>query len=247
VSSPQKNDGQDGTFGILIVCTGNICRSPFAEILTRHLLAEALGAAHATRFTVASAGTRALTGWGMDEQSRAELAPWGLDGASADGFAARQLGVADVHAADLVLTAERHHRAYVVALEPRALRRTFCLRELSRLLGANPVTGLPADPVDRARAMVSAAAETRGLSSYASVENDALPDPIGQPPAAHHRTARLIAASVAGLVELVAPDSGRAGRDSAERDGAGRDGSPPAVGEPAAGDRPGPPRPAGTR
>ena len=45
-------------FRILIVCTGNICRSPAAEILTRHLLIGRLGGRAASSFRVSSAGVR---------------------------------------------------------------------------------------------------------------------------------------------------------------------------------------------
>src|SRR6185437_3085008 len=78
-------------FPLLFVCTGNICRSPFAEILTRHLLRGRLGGRAAAAFDVSSAGVAAVVGSAMHPDSRAELAPWGLDGAPADGFVARQL------------------------------------------------------------------------------------------------------------------------------------------------------------
>jgi hypothetical protein len=45
-------------FRVLYVCTGNICRSPFAEILTRHLLTGRLGGQAAAAFDVSSAGRR---------------------------------------------------------------------------------------------------------------------------------------------------------------------------------------------
>src|SRR5687768_1276786 len=97
-------------FGLLYVCTGNICRSPFAEILTRHLLVERLGAREAAAFEVSSAGVGAVVGAPMHELSRRELAPWYLDGVAAEAFVARQLRSAMIGEVDLVLGLNTRHR-----------------------------------------------------------------------------------------------------------------------------------------
>jgi low molecular weight protein-tyrosine phosphatase len=196
------NLAHHSTYRILFVCTGGICRSPFAEILARHLLRERLGVVNASRFVVASAGTDAVPGATMHPFSRAELARWGLAGV-AGGFSARTLDPATVAGADLVLTAERHHRKMVVELQPSALRTTFCLRELSRLVkGVGPRT-LPDDPVERARAAVAAARRLRGTTHYVSPEEDAIPDPITLGPTAHHDAAKMIAESLRRFVTLL--------------------------------------------
>lgn len=196
------NLAQHSTYRILFVCTGGICRSPFAEILARHLLRERLGVVNASRFIIASAGTEAVPGSRMHPYSRAELARWGLAGV-ASGFSARTLDADTVAGADLVLTAERQHRKLVVELQPSALRTTFCLRELARLLkGVGPRT-LPEDPVERARAAVAAARRLRGTSHYVSPEEDAIPDPILHGPTAHHEAAKMIAESLRRFVTLL--------------------------------------------
>ena len=46
------------SFRVLFVCTGNICRSPMAEGLLRHILPERLK----SKVTVSSAGTHAIDG-----------------------------------------------------------------------------------------------------------------------------------------------------------------------------------------
>ncbi|HWD43239.1 MAG TPA: low molecular weight phosphotyrosine protein phosphatase, partial [Actinomycetota bacterium] len=48
----------DGAFGVLFVCTGNICRSPTAEALARRELARYPGAP----IQLSSAGSHALEG-----------------------------------------------------------------------------------------------------------------------------------------------------------------------------------------
>ena len=201
------------TYRILFVCAGGICRSPFAEILARHLLRERLGVVNASRFIVASAGADGRGG-GTTRRcrcqehasghpfSRAELARWGLAGV-AGGFGARILDAATVAGADLVLTAERQHRKLVVEMQPSALRTTFCLRELSRLVkGVGPRT-LPDDPVERARAAVAAARRLRGTTHYVPPEEDAIPDPITLGPTAHHDAAKMIAESLRRFVTLL--------------------------------------------
>ena len=61
---------------ILIVCTGNICRSPFIErLLQCHLDERRPGSERGIR--VRSAGTGALTGSAMDERAAAQLVAYG--------------------------------------------------------------------------------------------------------------------------------------------------------------------------
>ena len=74
---------------MLFVCTGNVCRSPVAELVTRRLLADNFGPEEAARFAVSSAGTNAALGEPMDPRSRAELTDVGLDGDEASGFRSR--------------------------------------------------------------------------------------------------------------------------------------------------------------
>ncbi len=196
--TPLTNSEQ---FEILFVCTGNICRSPFAERLTRRLLADQLGGDGAGRFVVASAGTQAQAGSGMDLLTRAELRAWGGD---PDGFLARQVSDDDIAAADLVLTAELAHRAFVVQQVPRSLRTTFTLREFVRLITAGlPGRLLADDPVDRARQVVAAARAARGTLERVPPEDDDVPDPHGLPAEAHRETATLIAAALVDIVKLM--------------------------------------------
>jgi protein-tyrosine phosphatase len=191
------------TFRILFVCTGNVCRSPFAEILLRHLLRVGLGSEQAERFTVSSAGPNAIAGAEMDPLSRAELAPWRLDTAAA-AFVARRLDAATIRKANLVLTADRSHRSFVVKLEPSALRTTFCIREWERLLRRADLGTLPSDPVECAQAIVAAARLRRGTFWYASSADDAIPDPIGLPPEAHRVAAQMITSAAQCTAQLLA-------------------------------------------
>lgn len=142
---------------ILVVCTGNVCRSPMIERLLQRQLDAAYGPG---QIEVASAGTSSLAGRPMDERSASLLAELGGSG---DGFVARQLSERHIGAADLVLTATRQHRSAVVSQNPRALRRTFTVRELALLLHGADVAGLPSDPAQRVPAVAELARSRRHL------------------------------------------------------------------------------------
>ena len=191
----------DGTFRVLHVCTGNICRSPMAEHLMREGLRTRLGA-DADRFVVESAGTWGHTGSPMESYALTTLASYDVDGAA---FSARELVAEHVVAADLVLGATREHRAAAVVLHPRAAARTFTLREFARLVAAVDPAELPlGDPVERATALVKAAAARRGLVPPASPRDDDLDDPYQAPASAFATCGRLVHDSLTGPLDLLA-------------------------------------------
>ena len=114
-------------FRILTVCTGNICRSPMAE----RLLQAGFDAMAPGEFTVASAGTGALVGSGIEPHVAGFVNIFGGDSSN---FTSRQLSTDILAGQDLVLAMSRAHRSRIVELSPGLLRRTFTLRELARLL-----------------------------------------------------------------------------------------------------------------
>ncbi|WP_167971779.1 arsenate reductase/protein-tyrosine-phosphatase family protein [Lentzea indica] len=180
-------------FRILFVCTGNVCRSPFAELLTRHLLAQRLPSDQITRFVVASAGTQAMTGAAMHSLTRDQLPRWGLARVTGETHIARNLDRIALASADLVLTADREHRAEVVSTYPPLLHSTFCLREFARLLAPVSLRRTGDDPLHRARAAVSTAALRRGCVRWVDKTDDIVPDPYGRSRGAHHQSTDMIA------------------------------------------------------
>jgi protein-tyrosine phosphatase len=165
-------------YDVLVVCVGNLCRSPLAERLLRRRLADA------PEVGVASAGVRAVVGAPMDASAALELARLGGDPA---GFVARQLTPDMVAGADLVLTATREIRGQVVALAPAALKRTFTLLELAALLEERPWGDAEPSP----RELVERAADWRGAAGDRGEALD-VPDPIGGPPELHRAVAELV-------------------------------------------------------
>ena len=188
-AAPRDGVPGPGQFGILFVCTGNVCRSVIAERLAWRGLRARLGP-DACRFRVASAGTAGLAGRPLHPYT-AEALTW--LGADAEGFASRELTAADVDAADLILAAGREHRDLVVAMRPRASRRAYLIREFARVAAfatgtatggtatGGPIAGEPAagpSAVVRARHLVAEVAQLRGWVPYVEPAEDEIADPV---------------------------------------------------------------------
>lgn len=131
---------------VLLVCTGNVCRSPAAE----YLLRERLGT---DDVAVLSAGTRALVGHPVHPPMARLLEEEGL---APEAFVARQLTAEGVRRADLVLAMTREHRSAVAALAPQALRRTLLLTEAAAAAAACQAEGWPSDVVPTPAARLAA-------------------------------------------------------------------------------------------
>lgn len=143
---------------VLVVCTGNLCRSPMMEMLLRRA---------APRLRIAGAGTVAPSGEPWHPLAVEALAEAGVQ---ADG-AARRLRRVDAAGAALVLTAEGRHRAAIVRLDPGAEGRCFTLLEAARLLALSPAaSGIGAAGL--------AGHLAKALREFPLEHDDDLPDPI---------------------------------------------------------------------
>ncbi|AXT86063.1 hypothetical protein C6I20_13295 [Aeromicrobium sp. A1-2] len=154
-------------FAILAVCTANICRSPMIEALLRASLVP-------DRFEVASAGVQGWDRQPMDAMATMELMRLGH---SAKSFRSHAIDSYLVDSADLILAATREHRSAILSMSPRALRRTFTLREFAAL--GDLVEG--SDPYE----LVANAARQRSKAP----SNADIDDPYRRSPAIHRRTA----------------------------------------------------------
>lgn len=162
-------DANGSSGHVLIVCTGNVCRSPYIERVLAHELA-------GTGITVSSAGTGALVGSPVDAQSASRIA--GV-GALADGFAARQITRDIVAEADLVISATRDHLSAVVPLHPRALRYSFALHDLGDLLAEVSEADIEAAPgANRVAKVAAAAIAKRGTVNPRLPEESGIIDPF---------------------------------------------------------------------
>lgn len=197
------SDSAAAPLRILVVCTGNICRSPLAErVLQARLDAAGIQA------VVISAGTSAMTGDPMTPQS-AELAR--RYGASPVGHAARDLTESLVADADLVLTATRVHRAAAATLYPRATRYTFTLREFARLAdGARTEGDLTVEDTASLPALVAGIAAHRGyFPPLADPSDDDIVDPYRQSQGVYEEAGSAIDAATAVIASVLAESGPR--------------------------------------
>ena len=188
---------------ILIVCTGNICRSPFIErLLQRRLDEHRPGSDHGIQ--VRSAGTSAMTGCPMDERAAAQLVAYGGDPA---GFTARDLTAELIAESDLVLTATRAHRGKVATMYPKALRQVFTFADFADLVAG--IDGLTArvtnmDPRVWVGQVAEKAAASRGLKPPLEPAQADIVDPFGSEDEVFATMAQQVVASMPAVVRALA-------------------------------------------
>ena len=102
---------------VLVVCVGNICRSPTAEFLLRHRLDR-------KDVVVESAGLAALSGKPIDPMAEQLLVEHGVSAAT---HVARQITPEMINAADIVLAMDKRHLSAIHAQAPHARGKTFQL------------------------------------------------------------------------------------------------------------------------
>ncbi len=135
---------------ILIVCAGNLCRSPLAEALLRARLSAA------GRITeVGSAGLIAALGHPPDELTEAVARHHGLD---LSAHRSRPLEPEMIRRADLVLTMEQDQRRQMLSLTPLAAGKLYLLGHWTGSEIADPyLQDWPAH--ERAYAQIAAAVD----------------------------------------------------------------------------------------
>ena len=184
---PDPRSGPAEPFGVLFVCTGNICRSPTAEALARRELARYPG----VPLEVSSAGSHALEG--NPAASRSMLAA-STRGASLERHFARELTRRRVRSAGLILCMAAEHRPFVLSYDRSAANRTFLLATFARVAGQwDWLAGSPAE-------LVALAAE-----HARELDGDDIDDPLGHPAEAYAACAErldgLVTPVIAALVK----------------------------------------------
>jgi protein-tyrosine phosphatase len=166
---------------ILVVCTGNVCRSPYIAEMLRSVLPE---------FTITSAGTNPLVGDVPGEHVIRALADRGVGGTGLGP--ARAITAKMVRRSRLTITATRAHRMYVTTLYRPAASRTFTLKELAHFLDPPPRE----NGIDGVVAQASLRAAT-----YDDLERDEdLADPYGLLWPAYERMATEVDAALDVIV-----------------------------------------------
>jgi protein-tyrosine phosphatase len=186
---PDPPSGAAEPFGVLFVCTGNICRSPTAEALARRELARYPG----VPLQVSSAGSHALEG--NPAASRSMLAA-STRGASLERHFARELTRRRVRSAGVILCMAAEHRPFVLSYDRAAANRTFLLATFARVAGEwDWLAGSPAE-------LVALAAE-----HARELDGDDIDDPLGHPAEAYAACAErldgLVTPVIAALVKTM--------------------------------------------
>lgn len=193
---------------IVTVCTGNVCRSPLAEVLITTRLAGA-------NVIAASAGTRARSGARMTEEAVDVAVALGCSPANARNHRARLLSESVLAGTHLALGMTKEHRRAIVELRPDLAQRLFTIRELARLvegftdeelsrvMGPQDTDG-ELSTSSRFAAVLAFLASRRGVVGYSSDPTaDDVVDPIGQSKETYRRAASQILPGVVAIDRLV--------------------------------------------
>jgi protein-tyrosine phosphatase len=157
--------------GILVVCTGNICRSPMAEAFLRRALEDRLGDRSPR---VRSAGVIGRPGVPAMEESVRAAAERGTD---ISKHVVTRLDARLIADADLIVTMAAEHRAEVVGAVPPAAAKTFTLKELVRLLERSA----PSEGSFDVSEVVARAEELRRSGFSGNALDEDVVDPLGMP------------------------------------------------------------------
>lgn len=120
-----SDSGGTGPYRVLFVCTANICRSAYADVVARGRNIPGL--------QFGSAGTHALVGQPIDPPMSNQV-----NIGDENQHRAQQLSYELVDSADLILAMGAEHRRYILDEWPSAARKTFVIGHAAREINAMP-------------------------------------------------------------------------------------------------------------
>jgi protein-tyrosine-phosphatase len=157
---------------ILLVCTGNICRSPMAEGFLRRMLADR----GIQGIRVESSGVAGWEGSTPTAEAVEALAGYGLDISS---HRARRLTQPMVEEADAIVAMAADHREAVDRVVPEAAVRVFTLKELVALLESAPGDRIDGAFDEQLRASIRLAEAEREAHAGTELADEDIADPLG--------------------------------------------------------------------
>lgn len=172
---------------IHFVCTGNLCRSPMAEVLLRHSLA----GRGCNDIEVSSSGTWAYYGREATPEAIATVAARGAD---LSRHHSRPIEHDEILAADLVVAMTSVHVRELMSIVPEVGDRLVMMKEIKEI---SPATvGAEATKKERIEALLKGKRPKRRRS----LDVD---DPMGLPAHAYERTAGELTDGIDVLVKLL--------------------------------------------
>ena len=179
-----------------MVCTGNICRSPMAEVMLR----DALERCGADDIEVLSAGTWAGSGATATSEAVAVMQQRGID---LSGHRSQPVTPDLLGEADLILAMTSVHAREIGEMAPEALDKTLLMKEVAEIEADEPA----ADALREMRL----ATFLGGIRPEPRRALD-LDDPMGLPVGAYERTAEHIERGVHRLVEVLCGADGESAK-----------------------------------
>lgn len=173
---------------LLFVCTANVSRSPFAELVLRRRL----GAP--TSWIISSAGVPGTDRWVMDPQMSEMAQERGVPRPWCEAHRSRSVDPQMLLEHDLIITMEKRHRDAVLDLEPRVHSRVFTLAQAGTA-GRSLLVGADSDQSWELRELVMRLHETGVVAR----SGEDVPDPYRRP---RHEAERVAAALDEPLVTL---------------------------------------------
>jgi len=170
---------------VVFVCTGNLCRSPMAEVLLRDALAQR----DCTDVEVSSVGTWAMPGSGATAIAVDVMRDMGID---LSMHSSRDAELEELEAADLIVVMTSVHQRELRGLGPHLMDKVVMLKELAEI----QMTEGAADPTARLAALLSG----QRPKPRRSLDVD---DPMGLPRGAYERTAAELRAGTDFLADLL--------------------------------------------
>lgn len=175
--------------GVLFMCTGNICRSAFADMYLR----ERLSARGVDDLPVSSAGIQAVVGHDLDSDMAVQARAHGLAGT---GHVARQATGRMLRDAQLVVVFGPEHLSWIAQEFPEHLLRTVSLGRTADVLSASALTpGATRIPLGEVAPLVHGSP---------SDEGGWISDPYRRGPEVARAVADVIARSVDVLLDTIA-------------------------------------------
>lgn len=178
---------------ILLVCTGNQCRSPMAAAILSRLLSE-----RGSALEVDSAGF-VSEGVGCPPEVKEVMAPLGYD---LSAHRSKVLTALLLRSADLVLGMTRQHAVDVSLSDTSVSSRTFTISEVVRLGGAVPARHQD-EPLTSWVTRLEAGGHGSRILGLPLSED--VRDPIGKPLKAYLRTRDRLLELTSRLGDLVEP------------------------------------------